>query len=190
MPKIGSHIKCSLKDGHGQFTAKVLSWAGKATGQYKNCFNIHRIDTGADEWIDQENHVDEWQQVDDEKDVLEASRVNAKIAEIENWKKYKVFEEVKDEDQPCISVRWEVTETRKEKRIKGELVAKGFEEKQPIVTDSLTCSKDSLRFTMFLVANFGWKCNSLDINAAYLQGKLINREICLKPPKEFYNGQL
>ena len=51
--------------------------------------------------------MDEWQQIDDGKDALDASRVNelynAKTAEIENWKKYKVFEEVKDKGQP---VRW------------------------------------------------------------------------------------
>ena len=138
----------------------------------------------------------EWQQVDDEKDVLKAFRINelynAKFAEIENWKKYKVFEEVKEEGQTSISVRWGVTEKIKEgvKRIKAWLIAKGFEEKQEMITESPTCSKDFLRLQNFLVSSFGWKCNSLDINATYFQGKSFNREIYLKAPKEFYNGQL
>lgn len=48
VPKIHSSIKCSLKDGSGQFTAKVHSNAEKATSQYKSHFNICRIDTGTD----------------------------------------------------------------------------------------------------------------------------------------------
>lgn len=74
--------------------------AGEATGQYKNYFNICRIATETDEGIDLESDVNEWQQVEEE-DALAASKVNKlfneKAAEVENWNKYKVFEEVTDE---------------------------------------------------------------------------------------------
>ena len=66
----------------------ILSRAGKATGQYRNCFDILKMNTGTDKWIDLENRVDEWQEVDEEKDVLETSMVNelfnAKTTEVEN----------------------------------------------------------------------------------------------------------
>ena len=56
--------------------------------------------------------------------------LNAKLSEIENWRQNKVFEEVDDVGQSTISVRWVVTQKRKEGRdvIKARLVARGFEE--------------------------------------------------------------
>ena len=41
-----------------------------------------------------------------------------------------------------------------------------------------------------LAATKGWECHSLDVKAAYLQGNLIERDIYLRPPPEYNNGQL
>ena len=50
--------------------------------------------------------------------------------------------------------------------------------------DSPTCSKESQRLALALIAASQWKCKSMDIKTAFLQGKLLEREIFMKPPKE------
>ena len=36
----------------------------------------------------------------------------------------------------------------------------------------------------------GWQCNTIDVKAAYLQSNIIEREVYLWPPAEYYNGKL
>ena len=57
--------------------------------------------------------------------------LDAKMIELENLKEHKVYEEVKDEGQPVVGVRWIVTNKIKEgvSKTKARLVAKGFQEK-------------------------------------------------------------
>ena len=40
--------------------------------------------------------------------------------------------------------------------------------------DSPTCSKESLRLTSSIMVSKGWKCNSIDVRSAFLQGKQID----------------
>ena len=68
--------------------------------------------------------------------------------------------------------------------VKARLVARGFEETQDFRTDSPSCSKERLRVAISIIAAFGWTINSLDIKTAFLQGKKIEREIIVQPPKE------
>ena len=55
----------------------------------------------------------------------------------------KVFEEVENEEQRIISVRWVITKKNKDQKLtyKASLVARGFEEldRDNIRTDSPTC---------------------------------------------------
>ena len=68
---------------------------------------------------------------------------------------------------------------------KARLVARGFEEfNVDLPTDSPTCNKESLRTVISVISSKGWDINSLDVKAAFLQGKEIDRDVCLKPPKE------
>merc|ERR1712033_65065 len=60
--------------------------------------------------------------------------VKAKKEELDNWKNFKVYEEVKDNGQSAISVTWVCTE--KKKKTKARLVARGYEEKEKAQTDS------------------------------------------------------
>ena len=104
-----------------------------------------------------------------------------------------VYEEVKYDNQKLISVKWIVTEKYVEgrKKLKARLVARGFEESDfDFQSDSPTCSKDSLRITLTIISSLGWVCNSIDIKTAYLQGDKIKRDVWLKPPKEFDNGNV
>ena len=88
----------------------------------------------------------------------------AKIKEIDNWKKNNVYEEVENNGQSVISVRWVITDKIKDGNTvtKARLVARGFEEDmQDNRTDSPTCSKDSFRIAMSLIAMHGWHCHSI-----------------------------
>ena len=68
------------------------------------------------------------------------------------------------------------------RQIKSRSVARGFEESDSsVLTDSPTCSKESLRLTFTLFATKSQKINSLEISIAFLQGKSINGEVYVKP---------
>ena len=62
--------------------------------------------------------------------------IEAKQKEIDNLENYGVFEEVEDEGQDTIDLRWVIN--RKEKadgqkqKVKGRLVAKSFQEKEAL----------------------------------------------------------
>ena len=74
---------------------------------------------------------------------------------------------------------------------KARLVARGFEEETANMrTDSPTCSKEAVRLLLAVASTKGWKCHSLDIKAAYLQGNPIMRDIFLQPPVEYRDGSL
>ena len=194
-PKIGSRIE--YFEGENQSVARVLSRAGKAGGIYGHCFNIEKEPDNEVTWIDLFRCVEKWREVPDEEvNLLDNNKTDvlrAKHAEIEQWKRNDVFEEVEDEGQNTISVRWIVTEKVKNDStyVKARLVARGFEEDwKDDPKDSPTCNKDSLRLALMVMSSFRWKCNSLDVKAAFLQGERIKRDVWLKPPREFYNGKI
>ena len=91
-----------------------------------------------------------------------------------------------------LSVRWVITEKVQngESIVKARLVARGFEEDLINHTDSPTCSKDSLCLYLALMVTSGWKCCTIDIKSAFLQGNKIERTVFLRPPKEFNYGHL
>ena len=76
---------------------------------------------------------------------------------------------------------------------KARLVARGFEEEQvkDIPKDAPTCSSESLRVIISVIAQKKWKVNTMDISTAFLQGSEMKRDIFIKPPKEASaNGNL
>ena len=76
--------------------------------------------------------------------------------------------------------------------VNARLVARGFEETdlKNIRKDSPTCGKDSLRLCLTILASKHWKISSLDIKAAFLQGKEINREVFRIPSAEANTDKL
>ena len=67
--------------------------------------------------------------------------IEAKEKEIENWIDNDVFEEIEDNGQQTISVRWVVTEKAQDNKpeTRARLVARGFEEETTqLKKDSLT----------------------------------------------------
>ena len=121
---------------------------------------------------------------DTENDVVlftepENSVLKAKQKEIENWRRNNVFEEMPDHGQKVVSVQWVFTDKYIDGKnvTKARLVAKGFEESQLLQTDSRTCSKKSIRIMTAIIASKGWRCNGIDVKAAFLQGRTIHYDV-------------
>merc|ERR1712243_204500 len=114
--------------------------------------------------------------------------IEAKNTEIENLRTYETFEEVLDEGQETIGSRWIITEKQKhdgqKKDYKTRLVAKGFQEIDQPQSDSPTAAKESFKLLMALSANFNFKIVRMDIRAAFLQAKTLDREVFVRPPKD------
>ena len=105
----------------------------------------------------------------------------AKEKELQKWKDFEVYEEVVNKGQSTISVRWVVTQ---KDVLKARLVARGFEEKDDIRSDSPTVSKEVLRIFFTVCSAKNWQPRSMDVTAAFLQSRGLGREVYLKPPKE------
>ena len=66
------------------------------------------------------------------------------------------------------------------------MVACGSEKGQSRLNrnSSTTCTKDSFRILLSVLSSFQWKIHSIDIKSAFLQGKPLDRDVYLLPPKE------
>ena len=64
------------------------------------------------------------------------------------------------------------------------MVARGFQKKEKPQSDSPTAAKESFKLMMALAANNGFRLVSMDIRAAFLQAKMLDREIYMKPPPD------
>ena len=114
--------------------------------------------------------------------------IQAKNNEVENLKTYETFEEILDEGQTTIGSRWVITEKQKhdgqKQDYKARLVAQGFKEIDQPQSDSPTAAKESFKLLLALSANFGFKIVSMDIRAAFLQAKTLEREVFVRPPRD------
>ena len=97
-----------------------------------------------------------------------------------------VYEEVPNNGQECISTRWVMT--FKGKGVKARLVARGFQERYPVPSDSPTAAKTAFRTLLALASSNAWRVVTTDIKSALLQGQAIDREVYIKPPKEASSG--
>ncbi|XP_066911985.1 uncharacterized protein [Clytia hemisphaerica] len=218
LPKPKQKVKYLPRDDTNWKTVEVISRAGKANGKYKHWLNIKNEDNTV-ECIDWKNSVQEWhpnESSDEEangingaiiEDSQEAETVfysvngmdvdpvllnESKEKELANWRRNNVYQEVPDAGQKCVSTRWVFTEKfiDGKKSIKSRLVARGFEEDSSFQVNSPTCSKEALRLASTLMMTNGWKCNSIDVRAAFLQGKQIDRDVFIKPPPEVENKNI
>ena len=114
--------------------------------------------------------------------------IKAKEKEIQNFETYETFEEVDDIGQETIGSTWIVTEKEKHdgqnQKYKARLVARGFQEREQPQSDSPTAAKESFKLLVALVANSGFKVVSMDIRAAFLQAKKLDREVYVRPPED------
>ena len=107
--------------------------------------------------------------------------IEAKQKEIENLEKYEVFEEVEDEGQETVGFIWAITKKEiaagQKKNHKGRLVAKGFQEKEGLQSDSPTMLKESMKMFFSVAANEDFELRKIYIRAAFLQAKQFHREV-------------
>ena len=103
-----------------------------------------------------------------------------------------MYTEVNCTDKDPISLRWVCTPKIIDGclSIRARLVAKGFQEEQPVRGDSPTCSREGIRIALTIIASNSWTLRSLDITTAFLQGGPINREVYVIPPKEAETDKL
>ena len=210
LPKKGEVVDYIPVNEENWKKATILGRAGKSTGGNKYWLNIIHNDDERPFSIDWQKGVKEWKShdvsesepvfndvednVENEAFVVESRHCEKKVKEakkfeLEQWEKFRVYERVPDIGQPRISVRWVCNEKLSEdgsSKVKARLVARGFEERsdEKIRADSPTVSKDVFRAFLALLATKSWKCNSIDVKAAFLQGSPIDRDVYLKPPKE------
>ena len=207
-PKIQEKIKYKTENEKDWIIAKVIGKGGKATGKNKNYINV--INEKDEKMIgihldkvqykiineDEDNECQENTQNQNIEEInvtyvplgehWRPEVIEAKEKELNNWKKFDVFNEIQDKGQTTISSRWVITQKEEdnEKFIKARLVVKGFQEQESIQSDSPTAAKSTLRLVIALAANENWKLQTIDIKAAFLQGKSLKREIYVIPPKE------
>ena len=189
LPKVNEFIKFKVIDSDEWKKCQIISRAGKDSGRYKYWLNIKDMDDFTNTCIDWKNHVSEWSKL--EPDIYDIHLVDsnydeAKQKELENWKRMDVYEEVEDRGQNYVTVKWVLSEKEVDNKPmnKARLVARGFEEFVDRQTDSPTHNKESFRVAVAVISSQNWKINSLDIKAAFLQGKELDRDVYLKPPKE------
>ena len=173
-------------------TANVASRAGKAKGKYPHWWNVH-TKTGDTEAVDFSKmtiqKVSDPAEHNDSVTLIASSKeaVNlAKQRELNEWKSQNVYTEVEDNGQDLITLRW-VCQPKVidgQASVKARLCARGFEEESDIRSDSPTCSREGVRIALTLIAAQKWKVNSLDVKTAFLQGRAIDRDIYVRPPKE------
>ena len=111
-----------------------------------------------------------------------------KKAEIRNLQDYKIFIKVKGEGQTRVGSRWVITEKEAHNghktKCKARLVARGFQELLKPQSDSPMAAKESFKLLTALSANFRFKLASVDINAAFLQSKVLDRKVFVEPPAD------
>ena len=183
------------QDGDEEWrSAKLESRAGKAKSKWGNAWNV-ALQDGTKMYVNFDGEDIEYKTTIHEthfltNDVfltkLDNEQTIAKQKELNNWKEQKVYQEIENENQNCISVKWVISPKviNGVLSTKARLVAKGFEEDFENRVDSPTGTKEGLRLILCLITAKGWKIKSLDVKAAFLQGYPIDREIYIKPPIE------
>ena len=189
---------------------KILSRSGKVGkkghNRYAQSWNV-LTPSGDIQSLDLKNDVSSWQFIckdtipSSDQELLSNEVYQAEISteieeaksrELNGWKEREVYDEVNDEGQSCIDVRWVVTPKLIDGKLstKARLVAKGFQEVQDFRTDSPTCARESLRLMTCIVASYKWQIKSIDVKQAFLQGRNLERNVLLRPPPEACTNKL
>ena len=194
LPPVKSCIAYKLTDSDELQEGFVHSRAGKATGKYHYHLNIQSPKNNKIEEYGFSSDIVEWYPITKEVMIVKYKDLNsitaAKEKEFKNWRDNDVYCEVEDEGQNTVSCRW-VTETKKIDGLditKARLVTQGFEddEAKGRRKDLPTCSKESLRITLAVIAASKWDCKSMDIRRAFLQGNSLEGSIHKTPQRKLF----
>ena len=118
----------------------------------------------------------------------------ARQCELQSFIDTGTYDEIDDDGRNAISTRWVYSYKPLPdggQKPKARLVARGYEDKDIhlIETASPTCTKAHFRLALALCCVFGWTPNHIDIKTAFLQGKPLERDVYLRPPKDHYKGK-
>ena len=176
----------------------VTGRAGKVgktrSGRHKMWANVKMVNDGCMKSVNFDNV--EWRYKEESvllSQSFDYDVIRAQEIEVNNLISNRVYTRVNDEGQDYVETRWVLTEKDDEKGnklVKARLVAKGYQESNESRTDSPTCGKSNLRMILTIAATNKWKVCSLDIKSAFLQGRALEREVYVKPPKEYDDGYL
>ena len=67
---------------------------------------------------------------------------------------------------------------------KSRLVERGFQKFLKPQSDSPTASKDSFKMLMAVAANSRFKLAAVDIRVAFLQSRVLDRDVFIEPPSD------
>ena len=207
--KKGLHVEFQKCNGDWE-EGFVMNRTGKASGKYRDFWNVKNTNTGeimefdtVNDWTEWKpkaetrhpnkdqheiNYHDVWVVEKNLSKEMAEEIIHAKNDEIEKWIEKEVYTEVQDAGQEKLTTTWVVTSKLVDGKvcIKARLVVRGYEEDhENIRSDSPTCQKDNIRILLAIAVSKQWIIHSLDIKAAFLQGKNIERELYIQPPKEF-----
>ena len=223
LPKIGENIIFKEDEKGNWKQAKVVN-GFKKTSKYKNYRQL-KLETGDLVEKDFTKEVNEWSLVSENPDEIQETFflneilgseeytsypvklvpkeehskpeiLNAMQEEINKYKDFEAVEEIDDEGQFRIPIRWVITEQKEDGKgvpYKARLCMRGDREKgkETIRADSPTVAKESIKIALTVAANEGFKVRSGDIKSAYLQGVEMEREVFVQPPKEAaLNGKI
>ena len=198
-PPVKGLVECKFEDSSEWKRLRVVKRGGKVGGRNEKWFNVYDPNSeDASIFSVNWDQVAKWKNVPEEvlistKNSDDPSVIEAKLTELDNWKKYNVYEEVDYNGQDFITVQWVLTQkyVDSSRVVKARLVARGFQEPNDhIKKDSPTASRESLRLLLSISSSFGWTMGSLDVKSAFLQGDNINRTVHLRPPKEANTDKL
>ena len=176
--------------------ATCLGRGGKAKTPTWHYINIKDHASGSQHCVSVRDDIESWEVCSDPSETLLSIEADifagSKQAEMDKWKKMKVYTEVEDLGQKRIGTRWVCTERLKGGNIetKARLCARGCEDPEDVVTDSPTCEKDNVRVLLSIAASHSWEIHSIDFKSAYLQGEDLDRDIFLTPPAEANTNKL
>ena len=169
-------------------TGAILGRAGKSTGKYKTWYNV-RDENNQNSSIDLRSI--EWEKVPETEinitaisdDTEKNDIINAKENELDKLAQFETYEDVFNYGQKTLSIRWVIT--NKDGKTEARLVVRGFEEQDPeIPKDSPTVDKGTMRMFLSIAALEQWTVKTTDIKTAFIQGKILDRDIYIKPLKE------
>ena len=175
--------------------------AGKVNSKYDGYYNIRMNNSSEEIRVLDMKNVNEWKKVEDfstsrseeaflamvpKENIGSKAVVEARLKQLEEWKKFDVYDEVEDVGQERILGGWVdvYKEVNGKTGVKSRFVARDYMEQNDIQSDSPTVSKTSIRLACAIAASNGWKMETKDYRSAFLQGEPLERELYIEPPLE------
>ena len=172
--KINDQIQYMMGNSDEWVTAKVIGRAGKATGKYKDWYNVQDGESNEQKSVDLSQYI--WKKVtNDDNDSLNVHVTTcniqdneiglAKETELKKLSQFNTYEEVENNDQPTLTTRWVIT--NKDGKAKARLVVRGFEEDFILPRDSPAVGKGAMRTVLAIASSMKWVFKTTDIKSAF-----------------------